>query len=115
MYMPKYRVTGFDKRRQSRKEIVDAHNRDIALSIAYTRGISKTAGVEIEELNIDGSTHSTTQIDGSPYEDAIVIPSESRFQRAPISTIAIGVFIGLFPIVIIASLTGCLRINIWFW
>jgi len=111
--MPKYRITGRDNRRQPRKEIVDAHDLDTAISIAYTRGISNTANVEIEEITTDGTIQATTQIDASLYEDPVDISKVSRLQRAPISTIALGVIVGLIPIVIIASLTGCLRINIW--
>lgn len=111
--MPKYRITGQNKRRQPRKEIVDAHDLDTAINIAYARGISKTADVEIQELSPDGSTQATTRVDASLYEDAVDISNMSRLQRAPISTIALGVILGLIPIVFIASLTGCLRINIW--
>tara|TARA_E500000318_G_scaffold5598_1_gene5686 strand:- start:11710 stop:12051 length:342 start_codon:yes stop_codon:yes gene_type:complete len=111
--MPKYRINGKDKRRQPRKEIVDAHDLDTALSIAYARGISKSANVEIEELALDGSTRQTTQIDAGLYEDEFVIQEQSRLQRAPISTIALGIIVAAVPIAIIGSLTGCLRIHIW--
>lgn len=111
--MPKYRITGKDKRREPRKEIVDAQDLDTALSIAYTRGISRSADVEIEELALDGSTRQTTQIDASLYEDEFVIQEQSRLQRAPISTIALGIIVAAVPVAIIGSLTGCLRIHIW--
>ncbi len=111
--MPKYRITGQDKRRQPRKEVVDAHDLDTALGIAYTRGISRTADIEIEEIDDDGSTTVTTHVDASLYDDAVDIVDVSRLQRAPISTIALGIIVAMIPIILIASLTGCLRIHIW--
>ncbi|MCA9274543.1 MAG: hypothetical protein KDA29_00800 [Phycisphaerales bacterium] len=111
--MPKYRITGKDRRRQSRKEVVDAHDSEIALSIAYKRGISKTADVEIEELSTDGAALHTMRIDASLYEDEVDIKEQSRLQRAPISTIALGIIVAAIPVAIIGSLTGCLRIHIW--
>lgn len=111
--MPKYRIIGIDKRRQQCKEIVDAHDLDTAMSIAYARGISKTADVEIEEISMDGGTIAASRIDAGLYEDEFVVQQESRLQRAPISTIALAIIIAAVPVAIIGSLTGCLRIHIW--
>ena len=110
--MPKFRIIGKDKRNQDRKEVVDAHDLDTALSIAYSRGISKSRDVQIEEISTDGAAVQATKIDASLYEDDVV-PHQSRLQRAPISTIALGIIVASIPVAIIGSVTGCLRINIW--
>lgn len=113
--MPKYRIIGKDNHMRLRKEIVDAHDLDTSLSIAYARGISKTADVEIEELSPDGSTQSKTRVDAGLYEDAIDISNASRLQRAPISTIAMGVFAGLFLFFVFLVCLSCLTGNAKFY
>ena len=97
--MPKYRAVGLNIKRESHKEIVDAMSPKFALSVAYARGISATHPVMLEELDEAGEVISSTEYPAHMHAIRAQVPSElpqsSRLHESPISTIALGVFLGL--------------------
>jgi len=98
--MPKYRIIGTNLHNKPHKEVVDALSAKSALSTAYARGISARHTVRIAEIDTDGNEISVEEVsadlsDGVP-PDAKNYPMNSKLLRAPVITIATGVFAGLF-------------------
>ena len=97
--MPKYRAIGLNLDRESQKEVVDAMSPKFALSVVYARGISSTHPVILEELDEAGEVISSTEYPANMHAIRAQVPSHmpqnSRLLESPISTIALGVFLGL--------------------
>ncbi len=97
--MPKYRAVGLNINREPHKEIVDAMSPKFALSVAYARGMSSAYPVMLEELDESGEVISSTEYPANMHAIRAEVPSQmqqsSRLHESPISTIALGVFLGL--------------------
>ena len=98
--MPKYRIIGTNFRNEPHKEVVDALSAKLALSTAYGRGMSARHTVRIAEIDTGGNEISSEEIPADLTEgippDASSNPMNSKLLRAPVTTIATGVFAGLF-------------------
>lgn len=113
--MPKYRITGTNTRRQPHKEVVDAESAKFALSTAYARGISPRHPVQLQEIDADGNEISTVEIPADTTEgirpEILYDPLNSKLLRDPVTTIAMGVFAGLFLFFCFLMLLSCLMGN----
>jgi len=86
-------------RDQPHKEVVDAPTSGLALSIAYTRGMSSRSPARVAEIDQAGNELTVEEIpasssDGAPSDYALS-PLNSKLVTNPITTIAWGVFLGL--------------------
>ena len=113
--MPKYRITGTNLRGQPHKEVVDADSAKFALSTAYTRGMSARHAARLAQIDKDGNEISFEEIPADLSEgitaEAINNPMNSKLLRDPVTTIAMGVFAGLFMFFCFLMLLSCLLGN----
>jgi hypothetical protein len=113
--MPKYRITGTNLRNQPHKEVVDAQSAKFAMSTAYARGMSARHPARLVEIDDQGNEISAEEIPADHTEginpDFTNSPLNSKLLRDPVTTIAMGVFAGLFLFFCVLMLFSCLMGN----
>jgi hypothetical protein len=110
--MPKYRITGTNLNNKPHKEVVDALSEKFALSTAYARGISARHPACIAEIDAAGNELNSTEVPAEHTEGRTpnvgYDPLDSKLLRDPVTTIAMGVFAGLFLFFCFLMFMSCL-------